>query len=65
MYSCVTVAFLTPFCALKPEDGIDVQETNPLPEMYVPQMGDEVVYILQGHEKYLQTLNQVSSWGWL
>eukprot|EP00884_Botryococcus_braunii_P018016 jgi/Botrbrau1/4899/Bobra.118_1s0013.1 len=35
-----------------------LQETDSLPEMYVPQMGDDVVYIVQGHVAYLQSLNQ-------
>lgn len=33
-----------------------LQRTRPTPLLYVPQVGDEVVYIPQGHEEYLQKL---------
>jgi hypothetical protein len=37
-----------------------IQEKSPIPDMYVPQMGDEVVYIAHGHRQYLNSLIQVS-----
>ena len=45
-----------------------MQECQQLPGMYVPQLGDRVYYIWQGHEAYLrstsdaETVPQPSPW---